>query len=76
MMEFKARTGFEEILVPTYYIPLTLKGRLAVRLKLHRDLVEMFPQIARRLGVKIRAGWYKLSALARRCSSMAEQPKL
>ena len=76
LMEFKARTGFEEVLVPTYYIPLTLKGRIAMRLKLHRDLVEMFPQIARRLGVKIRAGWYKLSVLARRCSSMAEQPKL
>jgi hypothetical protein len=44
LMEFKERNGFEEILVPRYYVPLTVKGRFAMRLNLHRDLIEIVPQ--------------------------------
>src|ERR1035441_3600945 len=32
---FKHRNGFDEILVPRYYIPLTIKGRAALGLRLH-----------------------------------------
>lgn len=76
LMEFKVRNGFEEILVPRYYVPLTIKGRIGMRLKLHRDRVGILPERAIRLGVKIRSMWYKAMLSVRRCSSMAERPKL
>jgi hypothetical protein len=35
---FKHRNGFEEILVPRYYVPLTTKGSLVLRLRLHHGV--------------------------------------
>jgi hypothetical protein len=44
LTEFKRRNGFEKVLLPRYYIPLTAKGRIAVKLGLHRGLVKNIPQ--------------------------------
>ena len=41
--EFKQRNGFEEVTVPRYYVPLTLKGRIALKLGLHHGLAYMIP---------------------------------
>jgi hypothetical protein len=41
--EFKQRNGFERIVFPRYYVPLTAKGRLAARLGWHRGLVGILP---------------------------------
>ena len=43
LAEFKRRNGFEEVLFPRYYVPLTLKGRIALKLKLHRGLLGLLP---------------------------------
>jgi len=43
LREFKIRNGFAEILVPRYYVPLTVKGAISVRLKLHRGLLGLLP---------------------------------
>lgn len=43
LTEFKRRTGFEKILLPRYYIPLTFRGKLAIKLKLHLGLLEILP---------------------------------
>jgi hypothetical protein len=43
LREFKIRNGFEEVLVPRYYVPLTAKGAVSVRLKLHRGLLGLLP---------------------------------
>ena len=43
LTEFKRRNGFVELKFPRYYLPLTLKGRLALKLKLHLSLVEVLP---------------------------------
>lgn len=43
LTEFKRRNGFEQILLPRYYIPLTLKGKIALKLKLHLGLLGMLP---------------------------------
>jgi hypothetical protein len=43
LTEFKRRNAFEQVLLPRYYVPLTLKGRLALRLNLHRPLVRLIP---------------------------------
>lgn len=59
LTEFKRRNGFEQVLVPRYYIPLTLKGKIALRLGLHRGLVQRIPKpILSRL-LKIRGSWYE-----------------
>lgn len=41
--EFKRRNGFVEIRTPRYFVPLTLKGRLALGLNLHRGLKHFLP---------------------------------
>lgn len=43
LAEFKRRNGFIQINYPRYYIPLTLKGRLILKLKLHKGLHELLP---------------------------------
>jgi hypothetical protein len=43
LTEFKRRNGFEKILVPRYYIPLTLKGRIILKLNLHLGLIGILP---------------------------------
>lgn len=60
LMEFKRRNGFEEILVPRYYVPLTTRGRVAMALGLHRDRVDTLPEGAISVGRRARAAWYAL----------------
>ena len=43
LTEFKRRSGFEKLSVPRYYVPLTKRGALAVRLNLHRGIRERLP---------------------------------
>lgn len=43
LTEFKRRNGFEKIDLPRYYIPLTLKGAVAMKLKLHLGLLGILP---------------------------------
>ncbi|MGH9489436.1 MAG: GNAT family N-acetyltransferase [Terriglobales bacterium] len=43
LREFKLRNGFAEFLVPRYYVPLTLRGRLALRMGLHKGLLGILP---------------------------------
>lgn len=58
---FKHRNGFEEILVPRYYVPLTTKGALALRLRLHRGAKEVVPErvlrVLRRTRMRIYGGF-------------------
>lgn len=41
--DFKKRNGFQRIVYPRYYIPLTLKGRIAMGLRLHLGLLALLP---------------------------------
>ncbi len=76
LKEFKTRNGFKEFLVPTYYVPLTLRGRIAMTMHLHRGLAAMLPSGVVRIGVNMRARWYNRKLSPGRCSSTVEQPKL
>jgi hypothetical protein len=60
LREFKSRNGFEEVLTPRFYIPLTNWGKLCMKLKLHRGLLGILPHSMIMLGGKARAGWYNL----------------
>jgi hypothetical protein len=44
LLEFKRRNGFEQIDFPRYYIPLTVKGKVFVRLKLYKGVCGLLPQ--------------------------------
>jgi hypothetical protein len=56
--EFKRRNGFVEVRFPRYYIPLTFKGRLALRLGLHRGLKEVMPEWLVEMLLNLRAKFY------------------
>jgi hypothetical protein len=54
LTEFKRRNGFEAVQLPRYYIPLTLKGRFALKLGLHRGIARNTPTPVLRLFLKVR----------------------
>lgn len=44
LSDFKAANAFECVRVPRYHLPLTLRGRAALRLGLHRSLKDRLPE--------------------------------
>lgn len=58
LSNFKEVNGFQRVLVPRYYVPLTLVGHAALRLNLHRRFVDRLPvAVAEKLRNLARA-WY------------------
>jgi hypothetical protein len=74
LREFKSRNGFEEVLTPRFYIPLTTWGMLCMKLKFHRGLLGVLPHNVIMLGVGARLKWYTFKRSMSRCSSMLERP--
>jgi hypothetical protein len=62
LREFKIRCGFKEILVPRYFVPLTLWGTLCVKSKIHRGLIGILPPPVISVALRTRTLWYKLSS--------------
>ncbi len=62
LTEFKRRNGFQKVLLPRYYIPLTLKGRLAMKLGLHLGIARCIPEPIRIRLLKIRNDWFARKA--------------
>jgi hypothetical protein len=56
LAEFKRRNGFEEMLFPRYYVPLTLKGRIALKLDLHLGLLGILPPWLINFLLRLRSG--------------------
>jgi len=44
LTEFKRRNGFEKVAMPRYYVPLTATGRIALRVGLHKGVVNLLPE--------------------------------
>lgn len=74
VVDFKVRNGFQEILVPRFYVPLTRWGTLCLKLKLHRGLLGILPHRVITLGLNARAKWYNFRQSTGRCSSTVERP--
>jgi hypothetical protein len=72
LRDFKIRNGFEEVLVPRFYVPLTLRGWLCVKTGFHRGLLGILPSPVIGAGVRVRAG---VKQWISRCSSMLERSK-
>jgi len=63
LTEFKRRNRFEKVLVPRYYIPLTLKGQIALKLGLHHSVKELLPLAVIKMLVKLRT-WVRESVVS------------
>ena len=60
LMEFKRRNGFEQIDLPRYYVPLTLKGKFYVALRAYRGVHELVPAPVLSLLLSLRNWYYKI----------------
>jgi hypothetical protein len=58
LTEFKRRNGFEKFAVPSYYIPLTLKGRIAIKFGMHLGLRRLVPKPISRMARAFRRKLY------------------
>ena|SRR5579872_5148003 len=74
LLEFKVRNGFKEFLVPRYFVPLNVWGKVCMKAKIHRGLIGNLPPWAIAAGLRTRTRWYDFKTFMSRCSSMAEQP--
>jgi hypothetical protein len=57
LVEFKRRNGFQQVNFPRYYIPLTPRGELFVRLRLYRGVSGLLPEPILYLALSCR-DWY------------------
>lgn len=58
LSDFKERNGFRRIEIPRYYIPLTWIGASALRLGMHRQLMDRLPEAWIAKLRKFRSSWY------------------
>jgi hypothetical protein len=58
LTDFKERNGFQQIDLPRYFVPLTLTGSVALRLGLHRRLVDHLPESVAAKLRDFRYAWY------------------
>lgn len=60
LTEFKRRNGFEEVCVPRYFVPLTARGRMALKLRLHTGLRNRLPPRLVDMLLRVRSHFYRL----------------
>lgn len=73
LREFKVRSGFHEMLVPAYYVPLTVWGKFCVWTGLHRGLIGILPSSVISVALNVRAKWYEVNAQRSKRNSMLGQ---
>jgi hypothetical protein len=61
LAEFKRRCGFEPMRVPRYYVPLTARGRLALKMGIHRGWKAMIPDGLKGALKRLRSRWYAVN---------------
>ena len=66
LTRFKRENGFVQVDVPRYYVPLTLKGTILIKLGLHQKSVKDFiPRRLRDALIQLREKWYRKRLSAR-----------
>jgi len=58
LSHFKEVNGFQRVELPRYYIPLNSVGSLALQLRLHRRIVDHFPEPLVTKLREVRTSWY------------------
>lgn len=61
LADFKRHNGFVEMRIPRYYVPMNVKGQIALELKLHHSIKELLPDNIAIWLKKFRAKWYSTS---------------
>jgi hypothetical protein len=61
LSSFKLYNGFQRLEIPRYYVPMTLTGRVALGMGLHRTISDRVPRVLLSQFQKIRARWYSLT---------------
>jgi hypothetical protein len=60
LVDFKRHSGFQEVKVPRYFVPLTAKGKLALKLGFHRGLKGNLPDAIKKPLKRLRKHWFNL----------------
>jgi hypothetical protein len=58
LVEFKRRNGFQQFKYPRYYVPLTFKGALAIKLNFHLGIRSLLPKRVESLLLEMRSKYY------------------
>ena len=58
--DFKRHNGFQKIDLPRYYVPLTIKGALFLKFKLHHGVKGILPKSSASYLKALRTKWYSL----------------
>jgi hypothetical protein len=58
LRDFKIRHGFKDMLLPSYYVPLTPWGQLCVRARLYRGPLGLLPHGVITAALSVRSKWY------------------
>ena len=61
MGEFKKHHRFEKLRVPRYFVALNMRGRIALKLRLHKNFIEFIPESWIDFLVSLRARWFMRS---------------
>lgn len=72
LREFKIRNGFEEMLAPRFFVPLTPWGAICIKAGVHRGWMGLLPHSIITSLVEMRSRWNRFQL--RRCSSTTERP--
>lgn len=64
LAEFKKRNGFEKLDYPRYFVPLTMRGRAYIALRLHRGLHDWLPASALSWALAAREWSYRRGLLS------------
>jgi FemAB family len=59
LTEFKRRNGFEQVLIPRYYVPLTTKGKLFLEYNLHLGVRQLLPRRVEKSLLRLRSRLFK-----------------
>jgi hypothetical protein len=60
--DFKRHNGFERFDLPRYYVPLTLKGQLILKLRLHHGIAGVIPERLKHHIIHFRRKWYLMKS--------------
>jgi hypothetical protein len=64
LVDFKVNNGFRRIEIPRYYVPLTAKGKLGLKLRLQHGTFSLFPRNLLQSALQLRQKWYSLTSKA------------
>jgi hypothetical protein len=59
LSHFKEVNGFQRVDLPRYYVPITILGRIALRLGLHHRLADRVPESVAAKFREMRKAWYR-----------------